>query len=47
MTDPPKAQRLSWYGGRGYVDAVTIYWGQRFGIGRYILFNENKVNKTR
>ena len=35
MTKSLKAQRVSWDGGQGYVDAVTIYQRLRFGIGRY------------
>ena len=49
MTKSLKAQRISWDEGWWYVDAVTIYRGQRFGIGRYSFIqrqrNKDKVNR--
>ena len=30
----------------GYVDAVTIYWGQRFGIGRYSFIPRRGATRT-
>ena len=36
MTKTLKAQRVSWDEGRWYIDVVTIYRGQSFGIGWYI-----------
>ena len=49
MTKSLKAQRVSGDEGRRYVDAVTIYRKQRFGIGRCSFIqrqgNKDKVNR--